>query len=84
MEAVILLRPHELSRRVLEPGCGAGRITDDLTGLHLYATRDEQAGQLAVCGFELSECLDLEGSSVGPGESAERFPGLHYVARRAA
>jgi hypothetical protein len=34
-------------------------------------------------GYELLECLDLEGRCVERGESAAKCPELHYVARRA-
>jgi SAM-dependent methyltransferase len=51
--------------------------------LHYYITRDAQERQLAGHGFELLECLDLQGVSVGRGEDAADCPELHYVARRA-
>jgi SAM-dependent methyltransferase len=49
--------------------------------LHYYISRDDQAKQFAQCGFDLVECLDLEGKTVEPGESAPETPELHYVAR---
>lgn len=49
--------------------------------LHYYVRRDEQAAQLAKLGFELLECLDLEGRRVNPG-GAGTGPELHYIARR--
>ncbi len=48
--------------------------------LHYYVRRDDQERQLIELGFELIECLDLDGNRVERGEqslSAE----LHYVAR---
>lgn len=55
----------------------------DFALLHYYATRDETAAQLAAAGFELVECVDLDGRAVGPGERAAGSAELHYVARRA-
>jgi SAM-dependent methyltransferase len=48
--------------------------------LHYYITRDEQERQLQELGYELMECLDLEGERVGAGEQS-RSGELHYVAR---
>jgi SAM-dependent methyltransferase len=56
----------------------------DYSVLHYYISRDAQERQLAAHGFELIECLDLDGASVGPGANAEDCPELHYVARLAA
>jgi SAM-dependent methyltransferase len=50
--------------------------------LHYYIARDDQERQLAEHGFELIECLDMEGNAVGPGEDAPEVSELHYVARR--
>jgi SAM-dependent methyltransferase len=50
--------------------------------LHYYIGRDAQQRQLAGAGFELLECLDLDGRAVGSGEDAAAHPELHYVARR--
>jgi SAM-dependent methyltransferase len=50
--------------------------------LHYYISRDDQEQQLSEHGFELIECLDLDGHPVRPGESAEETSELHYVARR--
>ncbi len=54
----------------------------DYTILHYYIGRDAQERQLAELGFELRECLDLDGQPVGAGEHASAHPELHYVARR--
>jgi SAM-dependent methyltransferase len=51
--------------------------------LHYYVDRDEQERQLAAVGYELVECLDVDGSVVGAGERG-RAPWLHYVARPAS
>jgi SAM-dependent methyltransferase len=50
--------------------------------LHYYIRRDDQSRQLEQLGYELVECLDLEGRSVPAGETAAHCPELHYVARR--
>jgi SAM-dependent methyltransferase len=52
----------------------------DFSALHYYITRDGQQAQLEAHGFELLECLDLEGQSVGPGVTSGS-PELHYIAR---
>jgi SAM-dependent methyltransferase len=49
--------------------------------LHYYIGRDAQQRQLAEVGFELIECLDLDGREVRAGEQAAAHPELHYVAR---
>lgn len=48
--------------------------------LHYYITRDGQERQLNDLGYDLLECLDTEGRSIGPGGTG---PGdwLYYVAR---
>ncbi len=48
--------------------------------LHYYITRDSQARQFAELGFELLDCLDLQGMPVGPGEARASAPELHYAA----
>ena len=50
--------------------------------LHYYISRDDQEQQLSEHGFELIECLDLDGHPVGPGVRVEETSELHYVARR--
>ncbi len=50
--------------------------------LHYYISRDAQERQLAEEGFEFVECLDNEGRTVAPGESAPDWVELYYVARR--
>jgi SAM-dependent methyltransferase len=50
--------------------------------LHYYISRDSQERQLEEHGFELLECLDLDGLRVERGELAPQSPELHYVARR--
>jgi SAM-dependent methyltransferase len=54
----------------------------DFATLHYYVGRDAEERQLADCGFELIECLDLEGHEVRRGEEAAATPELHYVARK--
>lgn len=53
----------------------------DYSILHYYIGRDQQQHQLAELGFEMLDCLDLEGRSVGPGAEAQSHPELHYAAR---
>jgi len=50
--------------------------------LHYYVGRDAQQRQLDDVGFELLECLDLDGRAVPAGELAPLHPELHYAARR--
>jgi SAM-dependent methyltransferase len=54
----------------------------DFAILHYYVSRDTQEKQLTALGFELLDCLDLDGRPVGPGEQAAHAPELHYVATR--
>jgi SAM-dependent methyltransferase len=56
---------------------------NEYAALHYYISRDDQETQLSERGFELLECLDLEGQRVARGESAGASPELHYIARRA-
>jgi SAM-dependent methyltransferase len=48
--------------------------------LHYYIGRDAQERQLSSLGFELVECLDVEGRPVARG-TIGYGPWLHYVAR---
>ena len=57
-------------------------ISHDFRGLHYYIARDEQERQLREHGFELLECLDLDGRPVAAGSAAVHSQELHYVARR--
>jgi SAM-dependent methyltransferase len=64
---------------------GYAIVNDEAHGfalLHYYITRDMQARQLAEHGFELLECLDLDGERVDAGALAAACHELHYVARR--
>jgi SAM-dependent methyltransferase len=54
----------------------------DFSLLHYYITRDQQDLQLARHGFELRECVRLDGQIVKPGESAVGWHELHYAAFR--
>jgi SAM-dependent methyltransferase len=56
----------------------------DYALLHYYISPAVQARQLADHGFELIECLDLDGRTVEVGGEAPGSPELHYVARRVA
>ena len=50
--------------------------------LHYYLSRDAQQQQFADHGFELIDCLDIDGRWVGPGEPAPGSVELHYAARK--
>jgi 2-polyprenyl-3-methyl-5-hydroxy-6-metoxy-1,4-benzoquinol methylase len=50
--------------------------------LHYYITRDGQERQLARHGFELLECLDVDGGDVALGEDGLGSHELHYAAVR--
>ena len=52
----------------------------DYSILHYYIGRDAQERQLTELGFELLDCLDLDGRPVKPGEEAALCAELHYVA----
>jgi SAM-dependent methyltransferase len=55
---------------------------NDYSVLHYYTSRDAQERQFDAHGFELVECIDLDGRAVPQGGDAPRYPELHYVARR--
>ena len=72
---LLAFEQHEPSYAILnDPG-------HDYSVLHYYITRDAQEQQLADHGFEMLECLDLDGAR---GARRRRGPSseLHYVARR--
>jgi SAM-dependent methyltransferase len=52
----------------------------DYALLHYYIRRSDEARQLEQLGYELVECLDLDGRTVA--RDAPDCPELHYVARR--
>ena len=54
----------------------------DFAVVHYYISRDSQERQLGGHGFELVQCLDLEGRVVPCGAMAADCPELSYVARR--
>jgi SAM-dependent methyltransferase len=65
-----------------EPGYAIlNDLSQDFAALHYYITRDAEARQLTDHGYELLECLDLDGKRVEAGESARYSSELHYVAR---
>jgi SAM-dependent methyltransferase len=66
-----------------EPGYAIlNDISHHFSALHYYVYRDAQERQLAEHGFELEECLDLDGGPVDSDLGAPDCPELHYVARR--
>ena len=54
----------------------------DFALLHYYITPDEQARQFKQLGFELLECVDIDGGTLAAGDSGSGCSELHYVARR--
>jgi SAM-dependent methyltransferase len=50
--------------------------------LHYYVSRTDQARRLSEQGFDLLECLDLDGRLVEAGDDVPECSELHYVARR--
>jgi len=65
-----------------EPGYAVlNDVSHDFSALHYYILRDAQERQLAAHGFELHECLDLDGRTVDGDHDAPDCPELHYVAR---
>ena len=56
----------------------------DYSSLQYYICREQQERQLTEHGFELLECLDLDGRPVERGEQRADCPELHYVAVRSA
>jgi SAM-dependent methyltransferase len=66
-----------------EPGYAIlNDVSHDFRALHYYISRDRQERQLLEHGFELLECLDLDGGAVAPSKAAAHSSELHYVARR--
>jgi SAM-dependent methyltransferase len=55
-------------------------VAENYGVLHYYIRRDDQERQLKELGYELIECLDLEGERVGAGQASHSSE-LHYVAR---
>lgn len=48
--------------------------------LQYHVVHEYQLAQLEDLGYEVLECLDLDGRTIQPGERP-RTPHLHYVAR---
>jgi hypothetical protein len=57
-------------------------VAHDYSLLHHYIGRDGEQQELSQHGFELLECLDLAGTVVAPGETADGCHELHSAARR--
>lgn len=57
-------------------------LAHDYSLLHYYIRRDDQERQLDQVGYELVECLDLDGRTINAGDAASHCSELHYVARR--
>ena len=54
--------------------------THDYSMLMYYVDRDSQEQQLDELGYDLLECLDVDGRPVGRGQVSQD-PWLHYIAR---
>lgn len=81
------VRNHRRMRRFEQEEHEYALLNDpahDFLLLHYYATREDQERQLADHGFEVLECLDLEGNLLADGEPAAHCSELHYVSRRSA
>ncbi len=52
--------------------------------LHYYIARDVQAQQLEQAGFQLLECLDPLGGTLGPSDDDSLCPSILYIARSRA
>jgi SAM-dependent methyltransferase len=79
------LRNHRRLKPMEQRGADHAILNDvahDYSLLHYYISRDGQERQLADHGFELLECVDLDGTPVGPGDPAFGSHELHYAARR--
>lgn len=50
--------------------------------LHYYIDRKIQGMQLRDCGFNLLECVDDHGHSIGPEDDDSACASIYYVARR--
>lgn len=59
-------------------------LANDYSVLHYYIGSGAQEAQLREAGFELVECLDLDGHPVEPGDAAAHSYELHYLARNAS
>ncbi len=60
-----------------------GGIDGDPTAAPYRITREAQEQQLGETGFELRECIDLDGHEVSSDAPTSESPELHYVARPA-
>ena len=81
------MRNHRQVRRFERSSAEYALLNDaahDFALLMIYMYRGDQERQLAEHGFEVLECLDLDGNRLPEGEQAEHCPELHYVARRSA
>lgn len=87
VDAVARMPRRARNRRRLVPlqtrGADYAILNDseaDYGVLHHYIRRDDQERQLQEFGFDLVECLDVEGRPVAKGDTG-RGPWLHYIAR---
>lgn len=74
---------HRRLRRLEAVGADHATINDralDFSLLHYYISPEGQERQLAAHGFELLECLDLDGARLEAGSERPDCSELHYVA----
>jgi hypothetical protein len=87
MRLPLRLRNRRRLRSLQRAEPGYALVNDeahDFSVLHYYISPDAQRRQLAEHGFELMECLDLDGREVAEGAAARSCPELHYVAASVA
>jgi SAM-dependent methyltransferase len=70
------LERHERDYDIISDGSHGFRL------VHYYIAPDAQLRQLEEEGFEPQSCLDLDGRTLGQGDTAPDCSELHYVARR--
>ena len=87
LQAVLRLRLRAANRRRLAPLTSRADdhavlndLAHDFSLLHFYVQRDAQERMLNELGYELLECLQLDGHPVPAGAEAHG-PSLYYVAR---
>jgi SAM-dependent methyltransferase len=70
------LEKHESDYEIISDG------SHGFTLVHYYIAPEAQFRQLEQEGFAPESCLDLDGRTLGPADSASDCSELHYVARR--
>jgi SAM-dependent methyltransferase len=78
------LRNRARARRLEAKGADHALLNDeahDFANLHYYIAPPAQARQFEELGYELVECLDLDGEPIGVDDPAPTAEEVHYVAR---